>query len=118
MNTVLPSPPQPEEQLGPSETLNRQCFCLTLDQDALSLGAPGRFRASRSLTMGLKSNISTKFLLFQQLFERHGLRSVIAAPAALEWRDSELTKRVWQDILAGDYVAQSIVLPGKRLRQC
>jgi len=37
MNTVLPSPPHPGEQLGPSETLNRQCFCLTLDQDALSL---------------------------------------------------------------------------------
>ena len=37
MNTVLPSPPQPTEQPGLSETLNRQCFCLTLDQSALSL---------------------------------------------------------------------------------
>ena len=31
-----------------------------------------------------------EFLLFQQLFERHGLRAVIADPAALEWRDGVL----------------------------
>lgn len=31
------------------------------------------------------------------------------------YRGDKLTKRVWQDILAGDYVAQSIVLPGERL---
>jgi hypothetical protein len=31
-----------------------------------------------------------EFLLFQQLFERHGLRAVIADPAALEWRDGAL----------------------------
>lgn len=41
-----------------------------------------------------------EFLLFQQLFERHGLRAVIAAPAALEWRDGVL----WHGDLAIDLV--------------
>ncbi len=31
-----------------------------------------------------------EFLLFQQLFERHGLRAVIADPGALDWRDGKL----------------------------
>jgi hypothetical protein len=31
-----------------------------------------------------------EFLLFQRLFERHGLRAVIADPAALQWRDGVL----------------------------
>lgn len=31
-----------------------------------------------------------EFLLFQRLFERHGLRVVIADPAALHWRDGRL----------------------------
>ena len=31
------------------------------------------------------------------------------------YRGDKLTKRVWQEILAGDYVAQSIVLPGERM---
>jgi len=30
------------------------------------------------------------------------------------YRGDKLTKRVWQDILAGDYVAQAIVAPGER----
>jgi hypothetical protein len=30
------------------------------------------------------------------------------------YRGDKLTRRVWQDILAGDYVAQSIVMPGER----
>ena len=41
-----------------------------------------------------------EFLLFQQLFERHGLRAVIADPAALEWRDGAL----WHGDLAIDLV--------------
>ena len=41
-----------------------------------------------------------EFLLFQQLFERHGLRSVVAAPSALEWRDGVL----WHSELAIDLV--------------
>ena len=41
-----------------------------------------------------------EFLLFQQLFERHGLRAVIADPAALEWRDGVL----WHGNLAIDLV--------------
>lgn len=31
-----------------------------------------------------------EFLLFQQLFERHGIRTVIADPGALEWRNGVL----------------------------
>lgn len=41
-----------------------------------------------------------EFLLFQQLFERHGLCAVIADPAALEWRDGVL----WRGDLAIDLV--------------
>ena len=41
-----------------------------------------------------------EFLLFQQLFERHGLRAVIADPAALMWRDGTL----WHGDLALDLV--------------
>ena len=41
-----------------------------------------------------------EFLLFQALFERHGLRAVIADPAALEWRDGVL----WHGDLAIDLV--------------
>ena len=41
-----------------------------------------------------------EFLLFQQLFERHGLRAVIAAPTAFEWRDGSL----WHDGVAIDLV--------------
>ena len=41
-----------------------------------------------------------EFLLFQQLFERHGLRTVIADPAALEWRHGTL----WHGDLAIDLV--------------
>ena len=41
-----------------------------------------------------------EFLLFQQLFERHGLHAVIADPAALEWRDG----RLWHGDLAIDLV--------------
>jgi hypothetical protein len=41
-----------------------------------------------------------EFLLFQQLFERHGLRAVIADPATLEWRDGAL----WHGDIAIDLV--------------
>ena len=41
-----------------------------------------------------------EFLLFQRLFERHGLRAVIADPAALQWRDGAL----WHGALAIDLV--------------
>ena len=41
-----------------------------------------------------------EFLLFQQLFERHGLRAVIAGPTELEWRGGVL----WHGELAIDLV--------------
>lgn len=41
-----------------------------------------------------------EFLLFQQLFERHGIRAVIADPSALEWRGGAL----WHGDLAIDLV--------------
>ena len=41
-----------------------------------------------------------EFLLFQRLFERHGLRTVIADPATLEWHDGVL----WHGELAIDLV--------------
>jgi hypothetical protein len=41
-----------------------------------------------------------EFLLFQRLFERHGLRAVVADPSELVWRDGAL----WCDELAIDLV--------------
>lgn len=41
-----------------------------------------------------------EFLLFQQLFERYGIRAVIADPSALEWRDGAL----WHGDLTIDLV--------------
>ncbi len=41
-----------------------------------------------------------EFLLFQRLFERHGLHAVVADPAALRWRDG----RLWHEDLAIDLV--------------
>ena len=41
-----------------------------------------------------------EFLLFQRLFERHGLRAVVADPTALHWRDG----RLWHDDQAIDLV--------------
>lgn len=49
-----------------------------------------------------------------------GRRKLFFKPAAgfgsrASYRGDKLTKRVWEQILAGDYVAQSLVLPGERL---
>ena len=49
-----------------------------------------------------------------------GRRKLFFKPAAgfgsrASYRGDKLTKRVWEQILAGDYVAQSMVLPGERL---
>lgn len=41
-----------------------------------------------------------EFLLFQKLFERHGLRAVVADPSELQWRDGQL----WHGELAIDLV--------------
>jgi hypothetical protein len=41
-----------------------------------------------------------EFLLFQQLFQRHGLRAVIADPASFTWRDGQL----WHGELGIDLV--------------
>lgn len=50
---------------------------------------------------------SARRILFFKPIAGYGGRSA--------YRGDKPTKRVWQDILAGDYVAQSIVLPGERL---
>jgi len=49
--------------------------------------------------------------------ERRGLffKPVAGYGSRAAYRGDKLTKRVWQDILAGDYVAQCIVLPGERM---
>lgn len=41
-----------------------------------------------------------EFLLFQKLFERHGLKAVVADPSELQWRDGQL----WHGELAIDLV--------------
>ena len=46
-----------------------------------------------------------EFLLFQQLFERHGLHAFIADPVALEWRDGKL----WHGDVAVDLVYNRLI---------
>jgi hypothetical protein len=45
--------------------------------------------------------------LFFKPFAGYGSRAA--------YRGDKLTKRVWEDILAGDYVAQALVQPGERV---
>ena len=53
-------------------------------------GRPGKTRPLASIAIvdsaPEEQYLYPEFLLFQQLFERHGLRAVIADPSALEWR--------------------------------
>ena len=67
----------------------------------------GHGRSSRPLasiaivdTLPEQQYLYPEFLLFQKLFERHGLRAVIADPAALQWRGGAL----WHGDLAIDLV--------------
>jgi hypothetical protein len=48
--------------------------------------------------------------------ERRGLffKPMAGYGSRAAYRGDKLTKRVWQDILAGDYIAQAIVAPGER----
>ena len=48
--------------------------------------------------------------------ERRGLffKPVAGFGSRAAYRGDKLTRRVWQDILAGDYVAQALVAPGER----
>lgn len=48
----------------------------------------------------LQQYLYPEFLLFQKLFERHGLRAVVADPSELQWRDGQL----WHGDLAIDLV--------------
>ena len=65
-------------------------------------GLAGRPLASIAIVDGAPEEqyLYPEFLLFQQLFQRHGLRAVIADPAALEWRDGVL----WHGELAIDLI--------------
>ncbi len=49
--------------------------------------------------------------------ERQGLffKPAMGFGSRAAYRGDKLTKRVWQEILAGDYVAQAIVAPGERV---
>ncbi len=70
----------------------------------LTAGLPGGTRPLASIAIvdvaPEDQYLYPEFLLFQQLFERHGLRAVIADPAALDWRDGVL----WHGDLAIDLV--------------
>jgi len=48
----------------------------------------------------LQQYLYPEFLLFQKLFERHGLRAVVADPSELHWREGQL----WHGDLAIDLV--------------
>ncbi len=61
-------------------------------QLAQSADRPARPLASIAIVDGAPEEqyLYPEFLLFKQLFERNGLRAVIADPATLEWRDGSL----------------------------
>ena len=49
--------------------------------------------------------------------ERHRLffKPVAGFGGRAAYRGDKLTRRVWQEILAGDYIAQALVTPGERV---
>lgn len=91
---------------------------IALGQDAL-LGAWGASAADRSL---LQAGVPQTELVAtehaddlwarrRQLF----FKPVAGFGAKAAYRGDKLTRRVWSEILAGDFVAQALVAPGQRL---
>ena len=91
---------------------------LTLFTDAARLEALGVPAATRQVL--LEQVPHTELVVAdqaQRLWDaRRGLffKPVASFGSRAAYRGDKLTKRVWQDILAGDYVAQAIVAPGER----
>ena len=91
---------------------------LTLFTDAARLEALGVPAKTRQVL--LEQVPHTELVVADQAHRlwdaRRGLffKPVAGFGSRAAYRGDKLTKRVWQDILAGDYVAQAIVAPGER----
>ena len=87
--------------------------------DEASLAALGVSEQARAvLARGVPRTAQVSPERAADLWERR--RTLFFKPAAgygskAAYRGDKLTRRVWQDILAGDYVAQTLVPPSERL---
>ena len=89
------------------------------DGDALTrMGVPSRVR--EILLAGVPATCAVTLDKAERLWMQR--RSLFFKPASgygskAAYRGDKLTRRVWEDILAGDYVAQAIAPPSERLTQ-
>lgn len=95
---------------------NKRNLALLSDADTLA-----RLAVAPEVAAVLLANVPRTDIVSAENAERlwDGRRNLFFKPAAgygskAAYRGDKLTRRVWQEILAGDYVAQAIVIPGER----
>lgn len=113
-------------QQGVVLTPHPQAHALYADKRQLALFS----NAARLQALGVAPSIQQVLLEYvprtevvdaadaQRLWDaRRGLffKPVAGFGSRATYRGDKLTRRVWQDILAGDYVAQAIIAPGQRM---
>lgn len=94
----------------------RNLALLSDDRKLQALGVPAPSR--RILLAGIPATQRVDPADAERLWsERRGLffKPATGFGSRAAYRGGKLTRRVWQEILAGDYVAQAIVAPGKRI---
>ena len=94
----------------------RNLVLLSDDRQLQALGVPTRSRDI--LLAGIPATIRVDPVDAERLWsERRGLffKPATGFGSRAAYRGDKLTRRVWQEILAGDYVAQAIVAPGQRI---
>jgi hypothetical protein len=107
------SPNRDHAAIDGIELLNRDCYCISLDEVALrreletDLGARGLFRPLLTPHPRAHALYADKRNLFFKPATGYGGRAA--------YRGEKLTKRVWEEVLAGNYVAQAFVPPSERI---
>ena len=94
----------------------RNLVLLSNDQQLQALGVPAYSRDI--LLAGIPATERVHPIHAERLWsERRGLffKPAMGFGSRAAYRGDKLTRRVWQEILAGDYVAQAIVAPGERV---
>ena len=94
----------------------RNLELLSDDRQLQALGVPTRNRDI--LLAGIPTTKRVDPVDAERLWsERRGLffKPATGFGSRAAYRGDKLTRRVWQEILAGDYVAQAIVAPGQRI---
>ena len=94
----------------------RNLELLSDDRQLQALGVPTRSRDI--LLAGIPTTKRVDPVDAERLWsERRGLffKPATGFGSRAAYRGDKLTRRVWQEILAGDYVAQAIVAPGQRI---